>query len=263
MKKTGNNSSKPTDYLLDAHVHYGALNNIDYSLLQIVKKLKRSGVKQAIISNLSAASVSAHFGNSKLQQDLAKYPDYLRGLWWVNPYDKNWQQDLQQGCRNKQVVGLKLHSGLNSFWIEEKFLAPIFIAAKKYALPICIHTDKRRKMRADRLTPLVRKFPTVKIVLYHSLPFTPALALAIRYPSVYLEISGLPIKQIKKGISKAGAEKVVFGSDFPAGFCGFPSMASKEKVDYNSLLSAYKKNIPPQAQEYFFRLNTEKIFNLV
>ncbi|MCL4459432.1 MAG: amidohydrolase family protein [Chloroflexi bacterium] len=66
---------------------------------------------------------------------------------------------------------------------------------------------------------MARTFPDVSVILGHmGILWSVAEAgmVAQRNPNVYLETSVVPLRSLRIGLQMAGAEKVVFGTDWPA-----------------------------------------------
>ncbi len=247
--------------IIDSHIHFGPMNNDVYSLDKVVQDLKRDGVCIGLVSSLAGGIVSQEKGNQETLAAVKKYPEFLKGVLWINPYDPKWRKDAKKYI-DYHFVSIKLHPGLNNFWLDEGLLRPVFVFAEKEDLPIVIHTGVWDREKAGMISPLAQKFPRVKIVLYHMKPANEAIKVAVKYNNVYLETSSVDLKNIKKAVDECGADKVIFGSDFPVGYKGYHSMRKIKQLDYGGVIKDIRKNISQEEAGKVFCHNASKIFKI-
>jgi predicted TIM-barrel fold metal-dependent hydrolase len=129
---------------------------------------------------------------------------------------------IQMGAK-----GIKLYPSYNHFYPNQKQLYPVYELAQEHELPVLIHTGssvfKGSKMKfADpiHLDEIASDFPGLILLMAHSgrgIWYDKAFFLSRLHPHLYMEISGLPPKNLLKYFPdlEKNIDKVVYGSDWP------------------------------------------------
>lgn len=130
------------------------------------------------------------------------------------------------------VAGAKFLPSYQHFWPGEERLYPLYARLEELRLPVTFHTGLSR-FRGTRLKfaqPLLlddvaSAFPELPILLAHSgrgVWYDEAALLATLHPNVYLELSGLPPRNLPQYFPRWPelVDKMIFGTDFP----GVPSV---------------------------------------
>ena len=96
-----------------------------------------------------------------------------------------------------------------------------------YRRPLILHSgltgnERRWKRRATFssmtfMQDLPKTFPHMPIIFAHAgiAQYHEAISLAQRFDNLFLEISGQPSQHIREGIAAIGAERILFGTDWP------------------------------------------------
>ncbi|NIM58573.1 MAG: amidohydrolase family protein [Candidatus Aminicenantes bacterium] len=125
------------------------------------------------------------------------------------------------------VKGIKLYPSYNHFYPNDSSLYPLYEIAQEHRLPVLIHTGssvfKGSKVKyADPiyLDDVASDFPDLLLLMAHSgrgLWYEKAFFLSRLHPNIYLEISGLPPKNLLNYFPEMekDIEKFVYGSDWP------------------------------------------------
>jgi predicted TIM-barrel fold metal-dependent hydrolase len=135
---------------------------------------------------------------------------------------KDFQKYIQMGAR-----GIKLYPSYSFFYPNDSTLYPVYAIAQDYQLPVLVHTGssifKGSKIKyADpiHLDDVATDFPGLPILMAHSgrgLWYERSFFLSKLHPNLYLEISGLPPKNLLRYFPELEKNiyKVVYGSDWP------------------------------------------------
>jgi len=135
---------------------------------------------------------------------------------------KDFQKYIRMGAR-----GIKLYPSYSFFYPNDSALYPVYAIAQDYQLPVLVHTGssifKGSKIKyADpiHLDDVATDFPELPILMAHcgrGLWYERAFFLSKLHPNLYLEISGLPPKNLLKYFPdlEKNIYKVVYGSDWP------------------------------------------------
>jgi predicted TIM-barrel fold metal-dependent hydrolase len=135
---------------------------------------------------------------------------------------KDFDKYIRMGAR-----GIKLYPSYSFFYPNDSALYPIYEIAQEYRLPVLIHTgssifrgSKIKYADPIHLDDVATDFPVLPILMAHSgrgLWYERAFFLSKLHPNLYLEVSGLPPKNLLKYFPELekNIDKVVYGSDWP------------------------------------------------
>ena len=129
---------------------------------------------------------------------------------------------MQMGAR-----GLKLHPNFQRIRPDDPANFELYEEYAGYRLPLIVHsglTGQEGYFRAartfstvDLIAAVPKNFPNMPVVLAHAgiAQHEQAIALAQKYRNVYLELSGQPAQHIRQALSAIGADRLLFGTDWP------------------------------------------------
>lgn len=141
------------------------------------------------------------------------------------------RKEIKNEIIQNKYQGLKITSTFRNKYLNNKDLGYIFEIAQKYNLILLMHTGypppgtKKNVLSYSNplyIEDILQSFPKLKIIIAHmGYPWVDiALALAVQYPNIYLDISNLTYmmpERLKEFILRAkelvGLDKVLFGSD--------------------------------------------------
>lgn len=170
--------------------------------------------------------------NDYMAEALKKYPDRLRGFISVNPKFGREALDEIERCASLGFSGIgELGPGGNGYDFEDPGFTAVLECAMAYDLPVCIHCGEpvghkypgKDMTSLSPLPEIVRKYPKLKLILAHMGGGLPFYALNPRYrkhfQNVWYDMATNPllyhISSIRAVIDMAGADHLLFGSDFP------------------------------------------------
>jgi predicted TIM-barrel fold metal-dependent hydrolase len=123
--------------------------------------------------------------------------------------------------------GVKLHPNFQQFRPDDPDIFDIYHFCSDSHVPLILHTGitgRERLLRwrktfsaMEYISAIPRHFPELVLILAHAglAQYEQAITLAQSARNVYLEISGQPAAHIRQAISAIGADRVLFGSDWP------------------------------------------------
>jgi len=118
------------------------------------------------------------------------------------------------------MYGIKLHSWRDGYEIGSRpLVGPVFEGARKYKVPILIHTGEylpSPTVAAD----IASEYPEVQVILAHMGYWhwwEDAIIAAKRYENIFLDMAAVVgwMHPLNVAIKRLGAEKILFGSDYP------------------------------------------------
>lgn len=135
--------------------------------------------------------------------------------------------ELERLVEKWDFRGIKVYPTYQHHYPNDTRMYPLYAKAQELGLPVLVHTGSSvfKGARIKYGDPLLLDdvaldFPELTILMAHSgRPFWYAQAfwMARRHNNVYLEISGLPAKNLLKYFPRLGeiSHKAVYGSDWP------------------------------------------------
>jgi uncharacterized protein len=176
--------------------------------------------------------------SSESMIDYARETPELYAFVSLNPFlDNDLVARLDDLCARGPVHGIKLLPSYQLFWPNDARLYPLYARAQDLRLPVTFHTGtsvfagtRLKYAQPLLLDDIAVDFPRLSILMAHSGRgpwYQEAAVLATLHENVYLELSGLPARNIPRYFPdyRRLARKMVFGSDFP----GLPSV--RENID--------------------------------
>ena len=156
----------------------------------------------------------------------------------INPFFVNNPAQELKKYIDMGAKGIKLYPSYNHFYPNDSKVYPIYSVAEEHRLPVLVHTGssvfKGSKIKyADpiHLDDVASDFPELILLMAHGgrgLWYDKAFFLSRLHPNLYLEISGLPPKNLLHYFPdmEKNIDKFVYGSDWP----GIKSIGSNIKA---------------------------------
>jgi len=161
---------------------------------------------------------------------VAQNPDRLVGFLSLDPTQKNWRDEMEEGHRDLRLKGIKLLPMYAGFKPNDPKLDDLWRYATKHGLPVLLHTGTTFVNHAPLECTLPRlvddvaiRFPDVKIVMAHlGHPYEGECIATIRkHDNVYADCSALHYRPFQLYhslmlLQEYGVwHKLLFGSDYP------------------------------------------------
>ena len=161
---------------------------------------------------------------------VAQNPDRLVGFMALDPTQKNWRDEMEEGHRDLRLKGIKLLPMYAGFKPNDPELDDLWRYATKHGLPVLLHTGTTFVNHAPLECTLPRlvddvaiRFPDVKIVMAHlGHPYEGECIATIRkHDNVYADCSALHYRPFQLYhslmlLQEYGVwHKLLFGSDYP------------------------------------------------
>jgi hypothetical protein len=196
------------------------------------------GIDQAVLLPVDATtSRNAKIYSNEQIAELCGMSARFIGFASVDPHQESAPQQLRDAIAGLGLRGLKLDPAMQDFEPSNKRYYPLYETAAELKIPILFHAGlsfaPRSKLRQGHPTlfeDIAADFPGLNIVLAHlAWPWVvEAVALAIKYPNVYLDTSALYFdnpydflsyamtKQVPLTVFERTLRKqIVFGSNNP------------------------------------------------
>jgi predicted TIM-barrel fold metal-dependent hydrolase len=197
-----------------------------------------AGIERAVLLPIDCRRARKEAVSSNDQvAELCRLSKRFIGFASVDPLKKGAERELENAVKKLGLKGLKLDPALQDFRPNHRKVFALYEAAEALRIPLLIHTGMSwaPETPLERGQPLlleepIRQFPRLPFVLAHfAWPWVwEAVALALKYPNVYLDTSCLSYdspkeffqfvftKQIPSTvIERSLRDKIVFGSNYP------------------------------------------------
>ncbi len=193
----------------------------------VLAMLDEAGVDKAWLLSESSQNVVGRVNNEFVSEFCAG-SNRLIPFSSANPVaDKDPVGLLEHAIRELGMAGLKLYPPYQGFYPNDAHIYPLYAKAQELGIPVVFHTGTSvfRNTRLKYSDPLhlddvAVDFPDLTIIQAHggrSMWYATSSFLVRRHANVYLDIAGLPPKNLLKyypDLEKI-AHKVLFGSDWP------------------------------------------------
>lgn len=217
-------NKKGKQMIIDCHGHMGFFQTLGIrkSIDEIIRGLDRAGVDIFCVSHTECFYYDFYEGNDEMLAAVRRYPRRLAGYVCVNPrHGEKSLNEIRRCLSQKGVVGVKFFFTQPLFKVDDPCMYPIFEIISKESVPVLIG-DIGKPDDMDRLYSMAEHYPEAKIIHAHmggtsGGDIMGAILRARRHPNVYLDTasSDTSSKMVEKAVKFVGAERVLFGSDFP------------------------------------------------
>ena len=223
----------PLKPLFGKQSDWSAEHPLDYP--NMVKADADAGVDKAVLVQASSAYA---FDNSYVADSVAAHPERFTGVFSIDVVAPDAVAKMKHWM-GKGLTGMRIFTSGSTHAEQETFFAddaafPVWQYASDQGLSVCM---QMRVVGLPLLETVIKRFPKVRILLDHfaraeaadGTPFPSAAPLwaLSKYSTVYLKLTHRPIEQSVKGqstteaflgkaVSEFGAERICWGSNFPA-----------------------------------------------
>jgi hypothetical protein len=205
------------------------------TLDELLSGMDDAGVSQAVILGQDAhATPNPRFRNYSIRnEDLARIAsrsrDRLIPFAGVDPNaGAEAVRELKRAAAKLGARGLKVHSSANSVYPNDARMFAIYELCQEKGLPILFHTGTTglgdceiKYSKPEFLDEVCQRYPDLKVVMAHfGWPWADVtVAVALRNPNVYIDVSGWRPRYIPQGllpyINGILKERFLFGTDYP------------------------------------------------
>lgn len=214
--------------IIDAHVHLPVGDGSNSLLRQkerLLYEMKENKVNRCIV--ISDSSMESAIGTLDECVELFVETDNVDVVGGISPFYNFSPQliKLKQYLDEKLIVGIKLFTGHEAFYLTDERLKDVYELAIQYNVPVLFHSGWDNSQYSDvrLVVEVAKRYPELKLVVCHC--FYPELEncmALMEFENVIFDLSSVAddvnvqeniARIIKKIINKA-PERVLFGSDF-------------------------------------------------
>lgn len=210
----------------DCHISSGKHDAIAITVDDLLARMERSGVEQALIWLKPPYNKEIEPENRAVYQAVQAHPGKFYGFGWTNPRlgREKALQAIKQSFEEYGFYGIKFNGAQDDYVIDdEQLVLPLIEVAARYGKVLAFHigADFYENTHPYRLGHLAARFPETRFVMIHmggagtpSLERS-AIETAARYPNITLIGSNIHENAIARAIRALGPDRLCFGSDTP------------------------------------------------
>ena len=199
-----------------------ACRGVAQELLEIGDRI---GIDRFVVQSVATTPHQVERINSFIAESVATAPDRFTGLGSAHP-DSPDQNAVVRQLLSLGLHGIKIHPDIQGFAIDDERMMPLYARCEEEGLPILMHTGDHRYdfSNPNRLLPVLKRFPSLVVIGAHFGGWSvwdDASRALCDYPNLYVDCSstfpfaGNDLALGERLIARYGAERVLFGSDFP------------------------------------------------
>lgn len=187
----------------------------------LLQKGRAAGITHYVLLPVAVHPTGVRHVNEFIVGQVREHPE-LYGLGTVHPDMEDMEAELEY-IRASGLLGVKLHPDMQEINTDDERLFPLYERLRDMGLPVFIHCgDEHRDFSHPRhLRRVIDRFPRLTVIAAH-LGGWSKWDDAVKYladTNCYLDISScmmfLPPEQVVSYIHAFGAERILFGTDFP------------------------------------------------
>ena len=210
--------------VIDAHNHLGRYFNFPVfrggSIEAMIERMDTIGVRRVCLAAHAAIGPDMFLGNDETEDAITRFPNRALGYATIKPCKEDEiEQELRRRFAHPGFLGIKLHPGLHGVNVAHDSYRPAMEYADKHSLPVLIHTWSHADV--NDLTKLAAEYRSASFIIAH-MGGSPdvldhAIETLIAHDNVFGDtaLSYAPHRGIEYIVRRAGAEKLLFGSDMP------------------------------------------------
>ena len=202
---------------------YGTVAKCDGTAGSLLKINEEIGIDHTLVQSVATTPKQVSSINRFIADTVAQSDGRFTGLGTLHPDSADQRADVRE-LMELGLRGVKLHPDIQQFRIDDYRCLKIYELCEEFGLPILMHTgDKRYDFsNTNRLIPILETYTGLTIIGAHlggwSL-WDEASSELKGIPNLYVDCSStmywVPLDKTAEYIRRYGAEKVLFGTDFP------------------------------------------------
>ena len=237
---------------------YGGKSFCKGTVSDLLEQGKTAGIDHFIVQSVATTPKQVKSINEFIAGEVENSGGLMTGLGTLHPDSEDIKGDvnylLELGLR-----GVKLHPDIQAFKIDDYRCLKIYELCEEKGLPILMHTGDNRYdySNPNRLLPILEIYKGLTVIGAHLGGWSiweEAVEVYRNMPNFYVDCSSsfpyLKPETAREIIRKYGADKVLFGTDYPM-------WSPKSEIEYFMGLSLDESEI-----NSIMNMNAKKLFGL-
>lgn len=183
----------------------------------------KAGIDRFLVQSVATSPKQVNSINEFIAAEVAEHPETLIGFGTLHPDSADIRGDIRH-LMSLGLRGVKLHPDIQAFKIDDYRCLKIYEICEEMQLPILMHTGDRRYdySNPNRLLPVLEIYTGLTVIGAHLGGWSIWEEASRAYaglPNFYVDCSSsfpyLNKDTTREIIRRYGAEKVLFGTDYP------------------------------------------------
>lgn len=224
----------------------------------LISRGKEAGIDHFIVQSVATTPHQVRSINEFIAKEVEEANGLMTGLGTLHPDSDDIKGDLKH-IIELGLKGVKLHPDIQAFKIDDYRCLKIYDLCEEQNIPILMHTGDKRfdYSNPNRLLPILQIYTSLTVVGAHLGGWSvwdEAVAAFKDLSNFYVDCSScfgfIEPEKVKQLIKSYGAEKVLFGTDYPM-------WSPKREIEaFLSLALDESEN------KCILNMNAKKVFNL-
>ena len=189
----------------------------------LINQCDSVGVNKCLVTSVATTPHHAQSINSFIASEVALFPDRFIGFGSLHPDSETLEADAEH-LIELDLKGVKLHPDIQNFRVDDPKVIKIFEICNTKKLPVLLHTGDSRydNSNPNRVEKILKMFPDLTIIGAHFGGWSiwdNAPEILHKYKNFYVDTCSsfyaLSKERAKEIIDLYGADRVIFGTDFP------------------------------------------------
>ena len=202
---------------------YGVPMRHDGSVDTLLARMREGGIDRALIHSVALSPVRAATINNFIAQSVNEHPQQLIGFATLHPdMSLNEAGDELKRALSLGLRGVKLHNDMQQIALDDPRMDTIYDVCQD-TCPLLLHMGDSRYHydNPSQVPAILRRFPRLRLLCAHMGGYTEwdAARQYLQHENVLVDCSSsyfvLGDAGLLDGIRFFGADRVLFGSDFP------------------------------------------------
>lgn len=182
-----------------------------------------AGISGALVQSVATAPAQVRSINEFIARTVSEHPDRLVGFGTLHPESEDIEGDVDH-LIELGLKGVKLHPDIQKFALDDPRCMALFEACAD-RLPFLVHAgdDRFSYSNPKQFVPVLDAFPHTTVIAAHlgghSVWDEAADSFCGKYEQLWVDTCScsfcLPPEKIETLIRRYGADRVLFGSDYP------------------------------------------------
>jgi predicted TIM-barrel fold metal-dependent hydrolase len=215
------------ELVIDAHCHLGPWSAFRVRrggwAQAMVDAMDLCGISMSIVAPHVAIGPDERLGNEQAYAASAEFPDRIVAYVTINPHRPRAAVEAEIArWGDAGIRGFKIHPALHSYPAAGEGYRPMFEFADERGLPVLVHSWAGDSLAGPViLGDLAERHPGAQFLIGHAASSWDMIAAscdqAAGHPNVFLDVttSSLVYDGLEAMVARAGADRILFGSDNP------------------------------------------------
>lgn len=228
------------NFIIDAHCHiypekiaekavagtdsfYGTKACCKGIVSDLLQTGEKAGINRFVVHSVATVPKQVHSINEFIAKSVADSNGRFTGLGALHPDSEDMAGDISK-IKELGLHGVKLHPDIQRFAVDDPKCFEMYRLCSENKLPILMHTGDYRYdfSNPDRVERVLKSFPELTLIGAHMGGWSvwdEAVKKLAKYENLYVDCSSTfsftSIETAKNSINGYGADRVLFGSDYP------------------------------------------------